>query len=801
MSEKNGKIDQNSLVNRSTFNLNHTLNTTGRLGAVTPTVMNFMLPGDTIRNATDAYVEMKPTVTKLNSVVASNIENYFVPIEKTWKYWDTFISKTDEVLENGAKSVPELQRSQKLTTKYMPSLCVNDIFGYFLASLGTGIEDHNVSNYLLQNSSEDEGNVCDWTFNSREISYGSLSTFPASVTKRFGWWIPRIIGSGWRENSTFNLTCASIGSSNVVVNHQYGFLFCSDPELVALMNYFGRRSFESWADSTCYFIVYGVDDTNGYTYFKVYPSNSMWDIVGAGLMNVLSALTASWTVRVKNTGEDYGKIEVSSETGNDLYNPFPAFLEYIMVVNTFFCNPMMFGPGSLMEAMGCPMFRRINYNDPNVGLSSAIPAAAGTDPFYGWYPNYGPHISNNYISALPFFAYQQIISHRFLLPHEVLSNSFAQDATGSDISDKKYDSPIFRNVLVPDMCYEGDDTYLSDIFKGCTLNNGDLVDGTVAASVPVSRKIYSIRLNQMLTILLDRACLIDTPWTRFWQKENMMVSDALNASGIEITNSDDELRAKQLLLAHRTAKMIKFGGQDQSVEAFIANHYGVNNPRPDVCDIQRLSTDRQLIIAEDVINVGGAIDPAGDAMALGAKTSIASTTKANRGYFEYYAKCYGFYLQLHYMTVQNDFFDAKTPELFHLASNDVSSQGRRENFTAAYLPEFADTGDDVLYDTDIDQTGSPERIGYVDKNYYLKTTPNKVKGEFASLFRNQICSPVDPLFNDRQVALTYEYLQKPHTMYRNVFQDLRGDQFLLSLAQHEYRKSTQSKLNTVGMDI
>lgn len=264
MSEKNGKIDQNSLVNRSTFNLNHTLNTTGRLGAVTPTVMNFVLPGDTIRNATDAYVEMKPTVTKLNSVVASNLENYFVPIEKTWKYWDTFISKTDEVLENGAKSVPSLQRSQKLTTKYMPSLCVNDIFGYFLASLGNGFEDqYNTPNYKLENSSQDEGNVCDWTFNAKDLLTGKLYTTNAEQAKLFGWWIPRLIGSGWRETSTFNLTTAS-SANNDTVNNRFGFIFCSDPEMVALMNYFGRRSYRFWAGFTNFFIVYGVDTTNHY---------------------------------------------------------------------------------------------------------------------------------------------------------------------------------------------------------------------------------------------------------------------------------------------------------------------------------------------------------------------------------------------------------------------------------------------------------------------------------------------------------------------------------------------------------
>lgn len=774
-------------VGRTTFNLQHTLKTTSRFGTCDVTLCKMVLPKDTIRNSSDFFVELKPTTDKLNTTITSNLSSYFVPFEKVWSYFDQFLTKGQNLVRNGALAVPSMVNETEKSVNFLPQFNLYKVFQYFLTALpyyDSKSYAFNAQSRLTDYFGNNGNNVAfDWSYlDAREGKYVPVETTTEIQTNLTFWWLPRLIGYGVHQNAQINCNIRDIGDMYYLAFH------FADPSVVGLFNYLGSRMVSDWTNFKYVNLEYVKD--GDVLKFALYGRNDFYSLP--------DSVDYQFTLNINPSSNDYGFLTILPFEAKNAY--LNAHFSWLVALTALFNHPLLLGKGSLIDTF-FPMFRYVNLNELRVDKYFEHMSNDPT-PKYGWLPIVGPGVSsdNCRINALPFFAYQSIITDKMLLPHEVLSNNSGQN---SDLNANQFDSVTYRNNMVPTMCYENNDLYLENIFEGSLTQHGKVVK---TMTDPDSTRLnHAVMLNQLLTVLLSRGPLIDSDlYTHMWQKENHLVDNIISESGINIVNQQGlTLNVQKFLLAKRTAQAIRFGGKDQTAIEFLENHFGLSDI-PDHCPRSiTLSTDIQVITAEDVVNTGGAVDSAGDPLALGAKASVATNAKPNRGYFEFFANTFGIVLQLHHLSVANEYFDVKNLDFSKLTSTDETQCAKRDEFDMQFLPEFQDTGDDLLMSTDYNSTAVAEFIAYKDKNFWLKQSANIVRGDYADIYRRQIIAPTDPNENTVQLSLTYEFLQKTPFSFSRNFVDggQNSDHVLINVKQNCYRKSSMTKLNSVGLEV
>ena len=77
---------------RNKFSLSHYNLTTMNMGYVVPVGMTEVLPGDTIQQATSAFIRVTPMVAPVMHPVHVYIHHWYVPLRLIWDDFESFIT-------------------------------------------------------------------------------------------------------------------------------------------------------------------------------------------------------------------------------------------------------------------------------------------------------------------------------------------------------------------------------------------------------------------------------------------------------------------------------------------------------------------------------------------------------------------------------------------------------------------------------------------------------------------------------------------------------------------------------------
>ncbi len=84
---------------RSKFSLSHYNLTTMNMGLVVPVGLTEVLPGDTIQQATSAFIRVTPLVAPVMHPVHVSIHHWYVPLRLIWDDFETFITGGEDGLD------------------------------------------------------------------------------------------------------------------------------------------------------------------------------------------------------------------------------------------------------------------------------------------------------------------------------------------------------------------------------------------------------------------------------------------------------------------------------------------------------------------------------------------------------------------------------------------------------------------------------------------------------------------------------------------------------------------------------
>lgn len=797
---------------RSVFNQSHSVKTTSSFGKVTPLLAEFVTPDTTMKLSSDFYTELKPTTNKLNSTIQSVLNSYYVPLKRVWEGADNFIASTGHWKRNASLNEPYFHNLKDKNIDKLPCVNVGRVIEALLASVcGTiNATTDGSANWMMKTPFAAVSAIgnCSWDY--YKIGNGQLRTHSTSNNRlRMSWWMWRIIGNGVSSNPMYNLDYIADANGNP----KEWRLYTSDPKVVGPYNAMCKVNASGHADVPCVCLRWkNATNASPQLYFRLVECTSLYDNSSYQFTADVETL---WNFRVATQGSHYGEITPNTATWDPMY--ISHLFAFDLVCGMLFNHSNMLGAGSLIEALGCPLFKYKQFRFSGDGSWVRKKVADKHYDLYMWSiaHTYDSMSQYSYIhfkdcfkfSALPFFAYQSIISDKYLLPLDVLSPT-APDSEGVDgyRSTPNYyplDSHYNHNYIIPTKCYEQHPEALKDLWEGCISNYGVHLNyflNDTSLRTNTERNAYACTPNQLASIFLDRSNLIDVDfYTHIWQMPDNNVNGLLGNTNISnpIVNASLKADAKQMLMTKKVAQFLKRGGFDMSASDFIEKHFGVKDVVEEENGCVLLSTDKQIIQCEDVLNTGGAQDESGNPLPLGQKATIASCSKPHRGSFEFYAKNFGFVLQLHHLSVANEYFN--TPNVTFKRLGD-STKGTLD-FAIQYSPEFQDTGDEPVY-YDYYSNGSVAnnpQIGWKCKNFDLKDKQNRVIGEYQDLYRTQIICPTDPLQNlNVPYGLNYEFLQKTPFDYSRYFVDATGDQILLNVSHHLYRKAPMSRENNVG---
>lgn len=862
MSTDNGKVLKNQETERSLFGLSQTVRTTQKLGQLGVMDCAFCMPKDTIRHRSSKHYELKPTVSKISSSIYHHTLSCAVNFRSILKYYDEFISKGDSFISASGFNVPYVQKQEDKSVTSLPCMPAARIFGYFLATMGFGnpnrfLKFAEPTNYA-DDSLKAQGNLQDWRFStliSRSSAYKGASVYPTSAYNKedsdaiknyaYPFWYPRLIGDGY-YNSGWNIE--NVNKDGVV----YHSLSTDKADLIEQCKVmFGKYFYE--ADVKRIIIASAYDKNENCVYFKLVGSTkSMSEAVG---------LERGWDVRTNDydflvrtaTNEGvytYGDVELSTTPlANDLITEhnfvntfianetrpeglFPPSYEQpdseklkamkLIIFNAVCCclfnTSELLGSGSLCESLGVHLFQRLsvlsNYGSifPPFFSSMYLPERYTIDSS-AWSVNYGLLRSigdqtiketSPSINVLPFFAYQKIVTERFLLPHNVLSSSSGE--TSSVDYDAKFDSPVFRNNMVPTMCYykSDDNSDIDELSIYPTTGNWSMVvSGTSVENYGgPAYWHYVIPINQLISVFLPRNVMrsIDA-YTKVWQKRDNNVQEIINSSDYNAVDSSLLINAKKYLLSHALSRFVRFGNTDMTAKAVIENHFGVNDLPSDCDNTILLNRNSGKLQTQDVINTGGAVNESGEPRELGDKSTIVSDDVPLHNDFDCFCKDFSFIITLHWFSCDTFRYSVPQWSTYQLGKNRF---GLRKAFQVAFLPEYQNTGDDPLYLSDIlfgENPSAPNIIGWTNKNNLNKDDgTNQLLGEWQDRFSNQIVTN-NPLYKNLQFSpsLTYGYLQPSTFEYYIPLVDRFGSAIMVTSYNEIDKKSTMTKLNNVGL--
>ena len=835
MATDNDKILKNREAQRSLFGLRETLRTSQPLGQIGVVDCRFAMPKDTIKHRHGVHYELKPTTDVLNTSIRSNIRNFAVPFRNIWKYSDEFISKGNEYIPTGGFNTPYVQTQEGKSNMVLPTCNPTLIMPAMLACLGTANPNRLMKFAQPLNSAsashDYQGNVQDYTFG--RIRNGQFGFVAAEQNVGMTWWLPRLLGSG-RQSGYMNMT--GIHSTEYTGNEfdwtteQWLQFTSKDPDILLTAEGYGfvppvtytdphlcvNVSYSAFHNSTVFYLYWANGVANATS--PTAPSCSV-DVSVPQYTFIVSfdnleplpysgAISANYVPVDMNGDEDatkYASLYHSKTLG--AFTTEEALRAYNLALVFFFKHTELFGEGSLCEQMGVHFFERRNFFDLTTDTYHlhrlSVEDGAVLDASY-WAVNKDLEYSTDNqvgyeseirICTLPFYAYQKIVSDRFLLRHETLTNNMQEDSTVD--TSLKYDSPFFRNNMVPTMSYFHDvnmynnDELLMSLCVGINRASGWTPVGEQHLESPVGESAitpeywhYVVSIQQFLSIFLNRNCLLQMDvLTKVWQRENHNVQNLLEQENYDVVDSSQRLNLKKFLLSKAFTRMVRYGGIDQMASKVLEDIYGINDVPTDKQTAILLSDQHHIIATQDIVNQGGATDQYGSQMALGQRVSIASETLDVANDYNCFCPEYSFLLTLHWMDCE--VVRSKVPTF---ATSRLGWAYRaRKAFQMAFFPMYQSLGDDALFLQDIEfgadaNMNGASVIGWTNKNFLLKDSDiNKVGGEFLSKYARQLVSS-SPTWKQRIYApsLTYGYLQPPCCDYQVPLEDRFGHVALLS---------------------
>lgn len=806
-----GNTKPKNTPNRSLFGMGAPIFGSSYIGQIDPVQATFCLPFDTIKNRMTVCQEMRATRDRFNGKVTNHGLSAAVPIPTIWKFFDQFISKGHSIVQNGAFNVPTMIKSEDESVHYMPSFDATKVIPYLMLSLSpyaSGVGFHrqnNLINFTANYADAKDGNKQDYQFDYIDSDgFPQFTNHSSTVTT---WWLPKLIGSGYSQ-SGINVNFPVAGDT-----YKYRVYHFSDPEIISVVKYLVRNSLEQDVDFTTVRVACACKiSADNSLYFSVCLGDDVYTSPSNFALN-------TFDFSISDAPATYGNVTFlnSDIKPRIVNNPEPTTTGLIhfrgdvafhIAALCFFNRPALLGAGSLAESLGVHFFTVQDWHDLYTPWSSY-----GSDGVYRALSpliavGLNPMIMGNYLKSSPnklpfgilhFLAYQYIVSNRFLLPHEVLSNNPGQDST---VMTTPFDSPYFRNNMIPTQCYVWDDVYLADLLgKGSVVvKNGS---SPSFAKVGMSSSNFSandyhqlLTANQWLSILFARNCMIETDMlNRIWQKRDHDVQNVLSDKGYVISDINRVLDAKQFLLSYATKKLIKFGGLDQSAEAVISRIFGLNKVDNDKnCDMQVLASDSFVIETSDVVNSGGAVDSEGQPLPLGSKSSVALKSFKNQLSYKYLSQNFCIIMDLNWLTVGN-IYDQVPNVINSLNAND---KGVRDDFQTSFFEMYQSSGDEALRLCDIYSFAEPTALGWTHKNFNLKDAVPIVRGDVKTKFRHQLCtSTLSYQRKDFGPSLTYGYLQPISMCYNSPFVDKYGSNFVTTYVVDKVRNSTMTKINEV----
>lgn len=846
MTTDNGSILSNA-VGRSMFGLHKPRKTTQRVGVIGVNACEIALPNETIALKRGSFYELKPTTNRIASSCEAHNMSVSVPFRSVIRYWDEFISKGDLIVQNGAMNVPFIQHREDNSVYQLPYTTPADIIGCFLASVCQSDESVNPNAKLCFMSEVNaettidqmpDGNKQDFTYNSVNASALHCRT-PKYYDTTFSthpdfWWLPRLIGYGYDQsgvniNLTYNRedTPQLIGwlhfqdqNSANLARLAYAFCRANNTGTTFDMGIQEVTAAKVWFyyDTTTERVYYGLAvGENGYAVEQTMrPDRALFYVVAG-----------------ENDTAPYGTIELVSQdnfyddeteyTGRVVpmlftsAEPAQQFCASV-VIQCLLNRPSLLGYGSLMESFGHHLF------EPKTMYDIATEYSMGTDysVSLGYAYDATFDVLNEYIfkklfaidewviqdkvNIIPYLCYQKTCTDRFLLDHEVLSNNTGEDSAID--FEAKFDSPYWRNNMVPTMWYghpskdeDGNVLHRSSFYQGNTWYFVE--DGSPVDNSSVEQQHYTISVNSMLTIFLDRGVLLSMDvFTKNWQKENRNVQNILDMSGYGV-NNEGTIQAKQFLLAKKLCQYVMYGNTDQLANQVIERHFGVNDVPTNHRNVIVLDMERNTLDVQDVLNQGGGLDQEGNAMALGDKVSIMTNQIQPHQVFECYEKEFSYILNLHWFSLEYERYNVPNPNVHILEKIQAASLSLgdvRRAFQIVLFPEFQSTGDEMLSLDDVECFAPVFDISWTNKNNTLKDGYCEYLGEWKNRFLKQIWSPYQPYrCSPYAPSLTYGYLQPIPTQYDLHLQDKFGDAFLCAFDITVYKKSIMTKSNEVGL--
>lgn len=865
----NDALLRNREAERSLFGYTETLRDSQALGNVKVVDCTFAMPKDTVKKRHGLAYELKPTTDKLSSSIRSNLRSFAVPFRNVWKYNDEFISKGTEFIQNGGFNTPYIQTLEGQSNLNLPTFNIAKIFGYLLAGAGNGALPN--PNRCLKHARK--GNAGDFTGkfegNRQSWNYGFFTA--GRYTEKAGdsyrgaiplWWTPRIVKDGVKNSflnhGTVYPPTGQTGS--------YNNMSTSLPDIVDTAFALGLANVVPATVANpvlCITQTYSKIDKKVY-YYMYWANGSIYASNPSSPIAVESSTLHQWTFSVDtetdiDNGLRYGKInfnEVAISASNwtishaeGTYSPsdnkyFPLYVSSSLGSTTgdeakiafnlacvmLFNNADTLGLGSLCESLGVNLFERINYYAPNDYTGSVLKLRDHFNPVL--HDRFGTHkfvpsldfsffVLNQSIwreictddfkttiCTLPFYAYQKCISDRFLLRHETLSNNIGETSVVD--YDFKYDSPYFRNNMVPTMSYfhnlgstpeHEDDKLLyvrdADDLKWCYIDDGTDEESFTLSNPEIWH--YTRSINEFLTIFFSRNALLQMDvFTKIWQRENHNIQNLLDSENYGVVDNTGRLQVKKFLLAHAFTKMVRLGGIDQSAEKVLEDIYGINDVPTCHNNVILLNERHYLVKTDDVLNSGGATDENGNPLALGEKRSVVSDTYEISNDYNCFCPEYSFLITLHW-------FDAEVirANVPNFSTNRLGAlYSTRKAFQIAFYPLFQSLGDEALYMGDIEfGRDYQDVIGWTNKNNLLKDSDiNRIQGEWLGKYQRQLVSATTPWKSHLYApSLTYGYLQPMSFQYNLPLVDRFGDAILCSWKFETYKKSCMTKSNIVGL--
>lgn len=839
MSTDNSKILRNEL-NRSLFSQELPTFTSQKIGQINPSIVSFGIPSETQKLISGQYYELKPLVSRITTRIKANNCSAMCYFKDLWNNWDKFIGKGHMMVRNGAFNVPYIEAQNEDTNYQLPFVFVQQLIDGFLAS-AFGSRSKLYQPQYAERVTDTEGNKVpyNFTFRTQTGRYipSALDSDVADAVPLVGWWIPRLVGNGF-DSSGVNLRLINTGGERAAYEM---YLNISKPEVVTLVKCAWAYLAKCWSHKTNKIIAFlenlgdfnavsiGISELGGslnYSMtltkngFETATDRNNWNNNNFSFLGLSSdsnhafAFTQTGLNQLSDIPTNYYEESQNTITFKSDNGVMPLFIPLTLEENwqpykilravlytALFDTPELLGKGSLMESVGHHLFESRNIYDIMGNYCDNYDNAVlgfATDATYSIYALPlldDSKMNEKRLNLFPYVAYQKILTERFLLPHQILSNNEGNDST---INDKPFDSPYHRNNLVPTMLYgqltndhDHDYLYTSTLYgvEGYEKNNNISRDN-------FAPQIWHqcVGVNQILSLFLSRSGLMDMDvFNKIWQKQDRNLQDLLQTAEIAITDSDDVLQAKKFAITKALSRFSLFGQLDQMATSVIENHFGISSAKSENHQSIMLHKDKHILPTEDIFNTGGSVDSSGNNRPLGDRTNIISYNQDKKKFFEVFFEDYGYFINLHWFSVP--LVRQNVPNAgVHLLEKLSLENDIKFAFQLATFPEFQNTGDEQLKLSDVECFGENIAIAWTNKNNTLKDGFAQMCGEFKDKFKRQIITPY-PSYKRSLVApsLTYAYLQPTPFDYDLPLVDRFGASFLIEFDNIVLKKSPMTK--------